>query len=581
MRARRTITAGLVCLALLTAVTRAQSQSPARLIPAEADLVLEIKNPRVLAETFTKLDAVKELQKLDAVKELYDSTKYRRFFQLVSYYEKELGAPWPELLDKLAGNGIAIGAKPAGKETPVLLAAEGKDEAAMKKFVELALKVIEQELARQEAKVSLEKTKYQDVDVYSLGKEFHLALTGKMLLVTNHPEAIKKGLDLALGREKKSAADSTFATGAAKILPKDALVTFWANLDEVHKTPGAKEFYKNPRDPGLTALVGHYVDVFSRSPFICASFGKDGDSFLLTARLPAGRDGIGPDRLLHLNEDDKTGTRPVLEPKNIIYSSSFYYDFAKIWEERVKIFGEQNAKGIEKADMEIGKVPFLGGVSLSKTLPQFGPYQRIVIVNQEKGPYTKQPKTKLPAFAFITEMRDPDGLGQKFEGLLRGAALFGGNQVGGVVLKEEKHNDLNILSYRFDEERAFKQDVNDIRFNFTPSFVRVGNQYVFCSSLDLCKELIDLLQAEAKEPAKKSPATTRDRYYSAGIADILTVFEQPLVTQGVLDLALPPEKAKEQVEAFITLVRNLGVLSTDLVFEEKMSRYDIRLKIKK
>src|SRR2546425_353857 len=150
------ITPFLAGLALLTGATQIQAQTPpGRLIPAQADLVVEVQHPRQLVETIVQLDSFKEIQKFPAVKEFFASTQYRRFQQLITYYEKELGADWPELLDKLAGGGAALGIKFMPGTPPALLVIQGKDEAAMKRFVELAAKVIEQEINRQEIKAKL------------------------------------------------------------------------------------------------------------------------------------------------------------------------------------------------------------------------------------------------------------------------------------------------------------------------------------------------------------------------------------------------------------------------------------------
>ncbi len=581
MRIRQSLAGGLVCLAFLATTARAETPTPpSRLIPTQADLVIEVKQPRQFVQTFTTLDSFKKLQQFPSVKEIFESTQYRRFYQFIAYYEKELGAQWPELLDKLAGGGMALGVKFGPNPPLALLVIQGTDAALMKRFVELAVKVIEQEINRQETKAKVETTKYEGIEVFSIGGDFHMALAGKTLFLATKDQALQGGLKLLLGKEKTSVADLPTYAAAGKLLPKDPMVRLWFNLSEVHKRPEAKEFYKTPRDPAVTILLSHYVDVFSRSPFLCASFGKQGNDYLTTIRLPAGRDGMGAEKTLRLPDNGKTGTRPVLEPKGVIYSTSFYLDFAKIWEDRVAIFGEMNAKGIEKADKDIGKVPFLGGLQLNKILPQWGPYHRIVVAAQPKLAYKKTPKTLLPAFAFVTEMRNPDGFAQIAEGIVRGAALFGGGQVGGLTLNEVKYKDCNIVSYRFNEEGKLKQDVNDIRFNFTPSLVRVGNQLVLCSTLDLCRELVDLLQAEAKAPAKLNMTTSTDRIYSAGIADILKSFEETLVTQGVLDQAIPAPQAKEQVAAFIELVRGLGSLSEAVTFEGKTARFDLRTKAK-
>jgi hypothetical protein len=571
--------AALIISALLAGAARTSAQSPpTRLIPADAELVVEVKQPRGLVEAITKLDVVKDLQQIPNVKEFLDSTQYRRFHQLVAYYERELSAGWPELLDKLAGGGAAVGMKfTPGMPPVVLLAIDGKDESALRKFVDLALKVIEQEINRQEGSGKLQTAKYQGIDVHSIGAEFHLALSGKSLLVSNNEKAIQAGLDLVTGKEAKSVASLPVYGDAARLLPDGQMATFWYSLKSVQERPELKELFKNPREPALTVLLGHYIDVVGRSPYVCASFGKEGDAFLTTIRVPAGREGMGPERTLHIPPGGQTGTRPLLEPKDVLYSNSFFLDFGKIWEDRVALFGEKNAKAIEEAEKNTGKLVF-ANFQLSKLLTQWGAYHRIVVAHQPKFAYSKTPKIKLPAFAFVTEMRDPDKFSKTLEAGLRGLALFGGSQIG-LKLTDETYKDVKIAAYKFDEEKVIKDDVSDIRFNFTPCFARVGNQFVICSTLDLCRELIDLLKAEAAAPVPMTKTTSTDKFYSSGVAAILEAFERQLTTQAVLDQAVPADEAKEQVKAFISLVRGLGSLTQEVTFDDKSARVDVRIKL--
>src|SRR5262249_57560332 len=87
--------------------------SPLRLIPADAELVVQTRGPRQLVEAVTTLDYIKDVLALDAYKELLDATQTRRFFQMVAYFERELGVSWPELLDRIGGAATALPTKPA------------------------------------------------------------------------------------------------------------------------------------------------------------------------------------------------------------------------------------------------------------------------------------------------------------------------------------------------------------------------------------------------------------------------------------------------------------------------------------
>ena len=43
-----------------------------------------------------------------------------------------------------------------------------------------------------------------------------------------------------------------------------------------------------------------------------------------------------------------TGSRPLLEPKGVLYSDSGYEDLSRIWTDREKLFGAKAAKALEK-----------------------------------------------------------------------------------------------------------------------------------------------------------------------------------------------------------------------------------------
>ena len=107
---------------------------------------------------------------------------------------------------------------------------------------------------------------------------------------------------LHLGKGKKSMADVPTVAEAAKLLPADPLLSVWLNMENVRKAPQFKNAYKSPPrdDPQLTVLLGHYLDLLGRSPFVCAGIYREKDGFLATIRVPRGRDGMGADRLMHV-----------------------------------------------------------------------------------------------------------------------------------------------------------------------------------------------------------------------------------------------------------------------------------------
>src|SRR5262249_28030795 len=144
MSAPRHRPAGLALLLLALAPSASEAEAPAsplRLVPAEADLVVQVRDPRRLAETLIGLEAWLELERFGAVKEAPDSPGFRRFRQLVASFERELGAPWPELLDALGGGGAALAVKFGPSPAPSLLVIQGRDAGRTERFARLGLEV--------------------------------------------------------------------------------------------------------------------------------------------------------------------------------------------------------------------------------------------------------------------------------------------------------------------------------------------------------------------------------------------------------------------------------------------------------
>lgn len=556
-------------------VARAEAPpDPLRAVPVQADLVVRVDDPRKLVEAFTTLDLVRQLQKLDAIQEAMGSTNSRRFYQMVAYFEKQLDANWPEQLDRLAGGGAVFALKFGPNPAPALFVVQAKDEGLLKKFVQLGLEMVEQELARQDAKERVEKGNYRDRPTARIGKDFYLALAGPTLLLANKEEVLKRSLDLLLDGGKGSLAESASVADARKLLPANPLAWLWANLGPLHQLPQAKEVFALPRnDANLTTLAGGMLDVVGRSPFVCAALVKEGAGFTATIRMPRGREGSSPALTTHIPPPD-AGSLPLLEPKGVIYSTSYYLDLAKFWDNRGQLFNDKQKKAFEDLDKTAGR--FLAGNSIGPLLQQTGPHQRIVVAHQPKAGYQSQPDQRLPAFAVVLDTRD-EKFGRTMETILRGTALLAGARFK-LKLAEEKIGDVNLVAYRFPDDPK-QPPQNNIVFNFSPCFAQVGNQFLAASTIELGREMIGLLQKEANGKAEMNPMASRSKLYASGGADLLQVIEDQLFAQAILERALPPEQAKKEVRKFIALVRGLGGIRQEVTYNPRDFRYDFRLQI--
>jgi hypothetical protein len=579
MRLTRCFAVGLIGLCLAVPAHAQTPRPPLRLVHESADVLLEVPNPRQLVETLTNLYTLQQLQVFPTYRELLASTPVRRGKQLVAYLEKELGAPWPVLLDRLAGGGAFFAAKFAPTPPSALLVIQARDEKLLGKFFQVGLRVIDDELARQEGKGRLSRADYKGLPVAHAGNDFWMGLAGSALLFANSEKALQTALDRHLGTETKSLADSKNLEESRTLLPPGPLARLWLSLDAAHNNGPAKELYKTPRDDfNVTVAFGTYVDLVGRSPYVCAGLYPHDDGFTLTVRMPRGLDGMGTDRLLHLPPAGQPGSRPLLHPKGVLYSDSNYFNFAAVWEERTKLFPEKQVAALEEFDKK--SAPFLLGKRMHELLTQVSPYYRFVAVHQPTVGYKTTPNTVIPAFALVSEVREAEAFGKSMEAILRGAALLASTQVK-LKAVEEKCGDCKLVGWRFPEDQPFRNDNTNFRFNFSPCFTRVGNQLVYCSTLELAREMVDLLQKEQKEKPASSATPTRAVFFAEGLAGLLESFQDRLITQTILDQAVKPDEARAQIQALASLVRRLGTFELSAHYSPKDFHYDLRLAVRK
>jgi len=562
-------------LALAGPASAAEPKSPLAAVPDVADLVFVAPSPAKLLDAYAAPALFQQAAKLAPAREFLEGTAFRRFQQLVGHLEREIGQPAAKLLDQVAGGGVALATKFGEQPGPALLVVQGRDEKVSERFFALLLQIIEQELARQEGAPKLVPGSYQGIQVTTIGKDAHLARVGATLLFANKRAAIEGAVDLATGKTDISLAKKPAVEEARKLLPGDPLAWMWMDMGRVRQvSPEADALYKTPREPLATMLFGGYFDVLSRTPFLAMALVRDKDDFAFHVRAPVGRDGMGPDRFLHVGPDGRAASRPPLEPKGVLFSTSFHLDLAAFWNDRAKIFGADVVAGLENADKGLGQFP-LNRIQLSKLLTSTAPYHRFVAVVQPKGSYTKQPKTPVPAFAFVTETTNDD-YAAGIETLVRGAGLAVSSQIK-LKLKEEKIGDVTLVGYRVDEERPLPEDVQDLRFAFSPCFARVGNQVLLCSTIELARELVPLLLAE--KPGDRA-ASVETRFYGPGFAELLALSKEQLITQAILDQAVPAAEARKQAEELLALLRTTGGVSLEAAYGAKAFDYTIRFRLK-
>ncbi len=547
-------------------------KDPLRFVPGQAEMVVTVKHPSELIALVEKHAVFQDALKLAGVREFYDTANFQRLYQLIAYFEKELGQNRDELIADLSSGGLVLAAKftqPGG----AVVVIQSRDEARLRKFVELALTVLQQELDRQESKDKIVRKKYNGIDVGQFGPKLCFAITDGALVLASESNALKLALDTRAGVDDIGQTPAYQAARAKQ--PKGNLANVWLHLDELRKNQNFQNGLNGAAmDPFQMLLFGGLTDVLKRAAYLSASLLREGNDFRLAVSMPAGAVGMAPIRAMLVPAGQSRDFAP-LNPPRTIGTSSYYLDLGQMWDKRREIFGDKNAQGIEDGDRNLAKI--LGGVKLAKLLQNAGPHHRLVFAQQKDRPYKTRPITPFPAFALVIDTRDPS-FAKDINTILRTSALLA-TFAYGLQLKEEEHEGCNLVAYFFSETKKVEGDPDGIRFNFSPTYAAVGDWFVFSATAELARDLVTELKKEKR--GGTTAASMQTTLHASGLADIARGNYDASLTELILKQALPPKTAKAELQAIIDWTESLGSLSLQSRYLADEYQYDVLWRLKK
>jgi hypothetical protein len=548
----------------------AQAADPLDCMPGSARIVMVVDNPRKLAETITGLAAFKEAQVLPQIRQIYDSPTAQRLYKLLAFAEKELGAQWPNLLDQIAGNGVALGGQFQEGLGSAIAIASGTDSVQVEKAFDLAMKMLDEEFVRQGGRDVVKVERNDGITFAHLGTDFHFARFDKTILASNNQDFLKEAIALARTKPQGERKVYKARVDAAKLLPKNPLGWIWLNLASFKESKATKDFFDATRQDFIqTIAAGSTIDCLRRSDFIAVGLYQESSGFRLRVRLPAGRDGLWSDLAVHVPPKGSTGSLPLLEPPGTIYSQSFHLDVGYMWKNRERMITGDAKRDLEKGEKQASKI-LPTNVKLGELLEMWGPQHRIVVANHDQRPYKTEPGLKLPAFGYVATMRDKK-FGENLASIFQATSLIG-ILTYGLKTVEVQHEGITINGYRFDEGKVVPDDPQGDRFNFEPCFAIVGDEMMMASTIELGKKLI----TELKKPRQSgSAAVWKSRVSAASGADTLAGLTDPLITDAVLGRGVGLTEARKEIADLIGFVRTLGTAQIEIDITATEYRLDL------
>lgn len=546
----------------------ADAQPSLRLIPAEVELVATLPQPAKVLHLVETHPIARELYKNELFQALYDNTKYRRFEQLVNHFEKKLGGTRNEIVEKLTAGGAYLGAR-LHKDQAIVVVVQAADEELLRKFLTEAVSVVDQELERNDSPVRFRKASHGKLPTTHLGKAVHFAQVGTFFILATDEKLFHQALDLS-SEDASIPANSILTRLPKKDRPKNTLAWAWLDFLGVQRNKEFADGLKATTTEGFLNLVaGGFLDVLKRTPDLDFELSQEGKDFRFRFGMSKGTDGMSEVARSFVTTVDKR-LPPPLQPPRVITSTTWTFDMGQLWKNRLAWLGAQADKDLAKFEKDVK--PFLGGASVGELLDSVGWNQRIVFAERATSPYKTKPGQPSTPFGIVFELRD-DRAAPTIEKAIRAGGLAATFYFG-MKMKNEEHNGHKLVAYYFNEGRKVDIDPEDIRYNFSPSFAKVGKFFILGATSEITRDLIDCV---AKEDERLPAGTSwRTDLFASGLAVNLKGVREQLLAAAILDQGLTPTEANKQLDDLIELVRGLGSVEWHIHYGADAYRMDFR-----
>jgi hypothetical protein len=581
----------LLAAFMLQATTQAQSPPPAaRWIPAGAVISMELSQPKALLDLVAGKEATAAITASPIYRSQAAKPKFNELLNMITFLETTLDTDWRTGLVKLTGGGITLAVCP---QDTVLLIIDAEDQTMLNRLHEVFLGIARSEAEKKGQADRVASTEYKDVTVWTFdGKEAH-AIIGSRLVIANHPEGLRTVLELrdkaprAPGGDQSETLTSNAAYRAAKqAVGPDAVAAAFVNLKPLLQLPNVAQLLEKQRGNPLAALAfAGIVEALRDSSRLALGLNIEDTTLVLRALVDGKAAGPTNPAAFALPSKKDDGALPNLSVPRRIAALSVYRDLYQFYAAKDDLFPERTS-GLIFFENMMG-IFFSGRDLTNEVLAQTKPEIRLVVAEQEYDPAIGAPQVKLPAFAAILRLRNPQQFDvvmeeawQKAVGLIN--FTRGQKAMPGLIIDRPIQGETKFTVAYFSSAEAEDKTRLDQRFNFRPAIAMPGEYLVFSSTDGLARDLIDALGREIERPPKPLAEThSLVEIDAEQLASILKANRQTLVRGDMVKKGRTAEESEAGIDMLIGLAECVEhvKLSIGREGELTLARLEARLNI--
>ncbi|HEX5497979.1 MAG TPA: hypothetical protein VFX03_02090, partial [Thermomicrobiales bacterium] len=398
---------------------------------------------------------------------------------------------------------------------------------------------------------------YHGVVGWEFGPGSVHAIIDDVLVISNKSDALREAIDRHRDPSAKCLADApTFQQAVAR--KKDGGIGWaWTSLGAVRQAPNVeKALNGRSNNPLIELLLGGVLDAMRSAPFATAEASVDSGRVRVRVEMPRDASQTAATRSWYFAPDGQRAAPAALQPAGTIATLSFFRELAGLWLAREELFDEKVVAGFTQADTQLGLF-FSGRDFGPEVLGELEPGWQFVVARQEFAADQPVPALKLPAMALVLKMKHPDEFAtqllvayQKVVGLTN---IIGGQQgQPQLLLASEDYHGAKISKATYVVEKKTSLDQAKVNYNFSPACARIGEHFVYGSTIGIVRQLVDSLG----ETGAAAPTSDNLSLNVAGapLAAILADNRELMISQNMLSEGRTRAEAESAIGALLKLV---------------------------
>lgn len=531
-----------------------------QLLPGTMTLYAEIPRPRDLVSTLLDHPLRASLEAHHAVRRFMQTQPWRNFLTGRKFFELQMGMEYREALTAITEGGIFAGLDPV-ERTAVLLI-RGRDAATMETVRQ---KLLELTRLNQQSAGTADR-EYRGIAVYRVG-DAGAAVVGRWLVFVNQREVglaiLDRLLDAETADDSPAIADSsvlasqpTFAAAAAARPTSSSLWAF-LNLEALRADDRLRQKLEGQAaNPLAELLAGGLQSTLQHTPYVTAALQLQTSGAQVSLAAPWDAAWIPETRHWYFGPDG-SGTAPALPtvPQTLLTLGS-WRDVSEMWLRAGDLFDARMNDQLATADSSLTTL-FAGRDFGEEILGSFEPQLGLIVTRQDFGDTRPQPAIRLPAFALVLQLREPERMTRELRRTFQSMVGFF-NVVGAMEGRPQLEMDMRklggaelITSVYLPEDTEQNSTTAPLIFNFSPSVGFAGHRCVIASSQQLAEQLIT-----APEPATGTgpEANSFVELQLPVLQQILADNREQLISQNMLEEGHTREEAENQMDLLLELL---------------------------